>query len=129
MNGRFFDHPIFNPPCQRPDRHWEIGPDGQTTRKVVESRRRAEFISPHPETEETRREGPGGAGPRQAGFPGANDPCRALRTTLEAEIDPEVWATLHGAAVSRPFPKPGSGCLAIKVINHLGDEVMKVFRT
>ena len=36
-------------------------------------------------------------------------------------------ATLH-SDVSRPFDKPTSGRIAVKVINHLGDEVMKVFR-
>ena len=64
---------------------------------------------------------------RQAYFLGANDPYKALKTTLKAEIDEDAWATLN-SDVSRPFPKPGSGRIAVKVINHLGDEVMKVFR-
>jgi adenine-specific DNA-methyltransferase len=64
---------------------------------------------------------------RHAYFLGANDPYGALRTTLKAEIDPDAWATLH-SDVSRPFEKPKSGRIAVKVINHLGDEVMKVFR-
>ena len=64
---------------------------------------------------------------RHAYFLGANDPYGSLRTTLKAEIDPDAWATLHGDT-SRPFPKPKSGRIAVKVINHLGDEVMKVFR-
>jgi adenine-specific DNA-methyltransferase len=64
---------------------------------------------------------------RHAYFLGANDPYSALRTTLKAEIDPEAWATLH-SDTSRPFVKPKSGRIAVKVINHLGDEVMKVFR-
>ncbi len=64
---------------------------------------------------------------RHAYFMGANDPDKALRTTLKAEIDEEAWATLHGDT-SRPFEKPASGRIAVKVINHLGDEVMKVFR-
>ena len=64
---------------------------------------------------------------RHAYFLGANDPYGALKTTLKAEIDPDAWATLH-SDTSRPFPKPKSGRLAVKVINHLGDEVMKVFR-
>jgi len=41
----------------------------------------------------------------------------------EAEIDQEAWETLH-SDTSRPFPKPKSGRLAVKVINHLGDEVI-----
>ncbi len=65
---------------------------------------------------------------RHAYFPGAaSDPYRSLKTTLKAEIDPEAWESLR-RDVSRPFPKPASGRIAVKVINHLGDEVMKVFR-
>jgi adenine-specific DNA-methyltransferase len=64
---------------------------------------------------------------RQAYFLGANDPYSALKTTLKAEIDHEAWATLH-SDTSRPFDKPRTGRIAVKVINHLGDEVMKVFR-
>ena len=64
---------------------------------------------------------------RHAYFLGANDPYKALKTTLKAEINQEAWETLH-SDTSRPFPKPTSGRIAVKVINHLGDEVMKVFR-
>jgi adenine-specific DNA-methyltransferase len=64
---------------------------------------------------------------RQAYFLGANDPYGALKTTLKAEIDEAAWATLH-SDTSRPFDRPKSGRIAVKVINHLGDEVMKVFR-
>ncbi len=63
---------------------------------------------------------------RHAYFLGANDPYKALKTTLKAEIDQEAWETLN-ADTSRPFDKPSSGRIAVKVINHLGDEVMKVF--
>ena len=64
---------------------------------------------------------------RHAYFLGANDPYKALKTTLKAEIDPDAWESLH-SDVSRPFDRPESGRIAVKVINHLGDEVMKVFR-
>ena len=64
---------------------------------------------------------------RQAYFLGANDPYKSLKTTLKAEIDAEAWATLN-SDTSRPFDKPATGRIAVKVINHLGDEVMKVFR-
>jgi len=64
---------------------------------------------------------------RHAYFLGASDPYKPLKTTLKAEIDEEAWATLYGDT-SRPFPKPKSGRIAVKVINHLGDEVMRVFR-
>jgi adenine-specific DNA-methyltransferase len=64
---------------------------------------------------------------RHAYFLGANDPYSALKTTLKAEINPEAWATLN-SDTSRAFEKPQQGRIAVKVINHLGDEVMKVFR-
>ena len=64
---------------------------------------------------------------RHAYFLGANDPYSALKTTLKAEIDQEAWASLN-SDTSRPFKKPKSGRIAVKVINHLGDEVMKVFK-
>ena len=64
---------------------------------------------------------------RHAYFLGANDPYKALKTTLKAEINPEAWETLN-SDTSQPFDKPESGRIAVKVINHLGDEVMKVFR-
>ncbi|MGE3274952.1 MAG: site-specific DNA-methyltransferase [Vicinamibacterales bacterium] len=95
----------------------------------------------HPNTGEVRSDGPDGIAcwfidtdyneesffVRHAYFLGANDPYKALKTTLKAEINEEAWQSLH-SAVSRPFDKPTSGRIAVKVINHLGDEVMKVFR-
>jgi adenine-specific DNA-methyltransferase len=65
---------------------------------------------------------------RHAYFLGAGDPYKSLKTTLKAEINQDAWETLH-SDTSRPFDKPESGRIAVKVINHLGDEVMKVFRT
>jgi adenine-specific DNA-methyltransferase len=64
---------------------------------------------------------------RHAYFLGANDPYKSLKTTLRAEINEEAWESLH-SDTSRPFNKPKSGRIAVKVINHLGDEVMKVFK-
>ena len=65
---------------------------------------------------------------RHAYFPGTlGDPYQALRTTLKAEVDAEAWATLR-RDVSRPFARPATGRIAVKVINHLGDEAMKVYR-
>ena len=64
---------------------------------------------------------------RHAYFLGANDPYKSLKTTLKAEINNDAWDTLN-SDTSRPFDKPKSGRIAVKVINHLGDEVMKVFR-
>ena len=63
---------------------------------------------------------------RHAYFLGANDPYKALKTSLKAEIDEAAWASLY-RDISRPFPRPESGRIAVKVINHFGDEVMKVY--
>jgi adenine-specific DNA-methyltransferase len=63
---------------------------------------------------------------RHAYFMGANDPYKSLKTALKAEIDEDAWATLYRDK-SRPFPRPETGRFAVKVINHFGDEVMKVF--
>ena len=95
----------------------------------------------HPNTGEVRSDGPDGIAcwfidtdyneesffVRHAYFLGQNDPYTALKTTLKAEIDADAWSSLH-SDTSRPFSKPSSGRIAVKVINHLGDEVMKVFR-
>lgn len=64
---------------------------------------------------------------RHAYFLGANDPYNSLKTTLKAEINKEAWDSLN-SDTSRSFPKPKSKKIAVKVINHLGDEVMKVFK-
>ncbi len=64
---------------------------------------------------------------RHAYFLGANDPYDSLKKTLKAEIDQEAWESLN-SDTSRPFPKPKSKRIAVKVINHLGDEVMRVFK-
>jgi len=63
---------------------------------------------------------------RHAYFLGDNDPYKSLKTALKAEIDEEAWATLY-SDTSRPFPRPKTGRIAVKVINHFGDEVLKVF--
>lgn len=63
---------------------------------------------------------------RHAYFLGANDPYKSLKTALKAEIDEEAWATLY-SDTSRPFERPSHRKIAVKVINHFGDEVMKVF--
>ena len=60
------------------------------------------------------------------GAAGADDPYDKLRRALRADISDEAWATVN-STVSRPFPQPRTGKVAIKVINHYGDEVMKVF--
>lgn len=63
---------------------------------------------------------------RQCYFTGGQDPYARLKRALKADIDEEAWASLNKTE-SRPFPKPETGKIAIKVINDYGDEVMKVF--
>ena len=64
---------------------------------------------------------------RHTYFFNARDPYKALKTTLKAEINREALETLR-SDTSRPFDKPTSERIAVTVINHLGDEVMQVFR-
>jgi len=64
---------------------------------------------------------------RQAYFLGQNDPYKSLKISLKAEIDADGWESLN-SDTSVPFAKPSTGRIAVKVINHLGDEVMKVYR-
>lgn len=146
MSEDFYLHPILNSPYEYPARHWQLDSTGQPTQNIVESRRKAEFVSPIPRFAPRAGEIRSGSADgiacwfidtdcngesffvRHAYLLGANDPYKALKTTLKAEIDEEAWETLH-SDTSRPFDRPESGRIAVKVINHLGDEVMKVFRT
>jgi len=63
---------------------------------------------------------------RHAYFTGADEPYKKLQRALKAEIDEAAWSTLY-ATVSRPFDPPSTGKIAVKVINHYGDEVLKVY--
>ncbi|MFN8006765.1 MAG: DNA methylase [Terriglobia bacterium] len=63
---------------------------------------------------------------RHAYFTGAEEPYEKLKRALRAEIDQAVWSSLY-STVSRPFEKPQSGKIAVKLINHYGNEVLKVF--
>ncbi len=63
---------------------------------------------------------------RHAYFTGGDKPYERLQRTLRAEIDEDAWASLYSTR-SRPFPRPATGRIAVKVINHYGDEVLKVY--
>ena len=116
----------------------DAGPDGEAGQVRVKVNGVDVF---HPNTGEVRSDGADGIAcwfidtdyneesffVRQAYFLGANDPYKSLKTTLKAEINEDAWAALN-SDTSRPFDKPALGRIAVKVINHLGDEVMKVFR-
>lgn len=55
MSDPFFDHPILNSPYAYPTRHWELDDQGQPTQKIVDTRRRAEFITPIPKPKKRKR--------------------------------------------------------------------------
>ena len=63
---------------------------------------------------------------RHAYFTGADEPYEKLKRALRAEINEAAWSALY-STTSRPFDPPTTGKIAIKVINHYGDEVLKVF--
>lgn len=63
---------------------------------------------------------------RHCYFTGGQDPYKRLKTALKADIDKDAWATLYRTS-SRPFPKPETGKIAVKVINDYGDEVLKIY--
>ena len=63
---------------------------------------------------------------RHCYFTGGQDPYKRLKTALKADINEEAWKSLY-STVSRPFPKPSTGSIAVKVINDYGDEVVKVY--
>jgi adenine-specific DNA-methyltransferase len=63
---------------------------------------------------------------RHAYFTGADQPYEKLKRALRAEVDESAWASLYSTK-SSPFDSPSSGKIAIKVINHYGDEVLKVY--
>src|SRR5579864_8236494 len=48
MNNHFFERPILNSPYEYPTRYWELDEHGQPTQQIIESRRKAEFITPIP---------------------------------------------------------------------------------
>ena len=64
---------------------------------------------------------------RHCYFTGGQDPYKRLKTALKADINEEAWKSLY-STVSRPFPKPSTGRIAVKVINDYGDEVVKVYK-
>jgi adenine-specific DNA-methyltransferase len=63
---------------------------------------------------------------RHAYFTGADRPYNKLKRALRAEIDEEAWASLY-TTKSHPFDPPTTGKIAVKIINHYGDEVLKVY--
>ena len=57
MSNPFFDQPILNSPYACPGRHWELDASGQPTQRIIDSRRRAEFITPIPKPQKHKAGG------------------------------------------------------------------------
>jgi hypothetical protein len=55
MDGRFFEKPILNSPYAHPARHWELDEHGQSTHRIVEARRIAQFITPIPKPRKVKK--------------------------------------------------------------------------
>jgi adenine-specific DNA-methyltransferase len=63
---------------------------------------------------------------RHCYFTGGNDPYARLKRALKADIDEAAWESLYSTR-SRAFEQPSTGKIAVKVINHYGDEVLQVY--
>ncbi|MBX5461378.1 MAG: hypothetical protein IRZ28_09850 [Steroidobacteraceae bacterium] len=111
---------------------WQLDADGQPTQGIIEERRRADFITPIPKPRRRRAEqrelslaDDNGLSSERQQYHSAI--INELRTHVDQWRKLPQSASLH-SDTSRPFDRPESGRIAVKVINHLGDEVMKVFR-
>lgn len=111
MTASFFTAPIINSPYEYPTHHWELDAASQPTGTTLPGRRPASFVTP------VRAPRKQGRGQKEL----------ALGELSSEGQHEEAWQSLH-SDTSRPFERPKSGRIAVKVINHLGDEVMKVFR-
>src|SRR4051812_32052016 len=98
MSNAFFEHPILNSPYEPPARHWELDLDGQPTQTIVESRRRAEFITPIPKPKKRKK----GAGVQQTIV---FDEGKGL-STAEQQYDPTSMINEVRDQVSRWRSRP-----------------------
>lgn len=126
MSNPFFDHPILNSPYERPARHWELDETGQPTQRIIDSRRRAQFITPIPKPKKRKGaskqdemvfdEGAGLATQSQQYDPtsvinevrGHVDAWRSLPNPAQWQVTPETARLLqhwrgHGFSGVRPF--------------------------
>ncbi|HEX8849444.1 MAG TPA: hypothetical protein VF761_07930, partial [Gemmatimonadaceae bacterium] len=102
MSNPFFDHPILNSPYERPARHWELDTSGQPTQRIVDSRRRADFITPIPKPKKRKKsqgqeslvfdEGKGLSTAGQQYDPTSTiNEVRSLVDTWRAQPNPALW--------------------------------------
>ena len=84
MTNPFFDHPILNSPYAYPARHWELDDQGQPTQRIIDSRRRAEFITPIPKPRKRK----GSDAQQQLVF----DEGKGLSTSAQQYEHSALWA-------------------------------------
>ncbi len=148
MADAVIDNPILNSPFEEPGRHFRFD-DAGITSEVVDERRVSAYFMPIPAARKRSHDPTTGQVRsssvddvacwfidtdyneesffvRDAYFTGAGDPYKSLKRALRADIDEEAWASLYRTR-SRAFAAPQSGRIAVKVINHYGDEVMKTY--
>lgn len=107
MTNPFFDHPILNSPYERPSRHWELDEAGQPTQQIVESRRRAQFITPIPKPKKQKKS------PKQQDFifdegEGLSDTAQQYDPTSiinEVRNHVDSWRALPNAAQWQVTPE------------------------
>lgn len=138
-------NPILNAPFEEPLRHYRFSDEGITD-EIVEGRRASGYFLRivdvyDPTTGQIRTASTDDVAcwfidtnydgesffVRHAYFTGADEPYEKLKRALRAEIDEAAWSSLY-STVSRAFALPETGRIAVKVINHYGDEVLKVFK-
>lgn len=100
MTNPFFDHPILNSPYERPSRHWELDEAGQPTQRILETRRRAEFITPIPKPKKQKRTA------KQEGF--IFDEGKGLSTKVQQyDVAPIINEVRSHVDRWRALPNPG----------------------
>lgn len=99
MSNPFFDHPILNSPYERPNKHWELDSTGQPTQKILETRRRAEFITPIPKPKKQKK------APQQQGF--VFDEGEGLSSTTQQYDPTSIINEIRGYVDAwRSLPNP-----------------------
>ncbi len=99
MSNPFFDHPILNSPYERPNKHWELDSTGQPTQKILETRRRAQFITPIPKPKKQKK------APQQQGF--VFDEGEGLSSTTQQYDPTSIINEIRGYVDAwRALPNP-----------------------
>ncbi len=133
------DNPVINSPFAKPQRHYLFTETGITNQRIA-GRRKSLYFVPVPTIDQIRNSSTKEIAcwfidsnyneeslfVRQAYFTRDDKPYDKLKRVLKAEINEDAWTQLYSTK-SRRFDPPQTGKIAVKVINHYGDEVLKVF--